>query len=112
MGHSELHLSWLSSQYKVHAGRQPTFPYEKLTQFCSGVVGRSWSIFKAPDSLTCIMKSYFSLVVASLLARHVFAGDDEWLSPVYKQIFEKPLPFPPEKSPKAYVLSGEVSFLC
>jgi bilirubin oxidase len=45
------------------------------------------------------MKSYLSLALAAL-ASQVFAGDDEWLSPVYKQIFQNPLPFPPDKAPK------------
>lgn len=40
------------------------------------------------------------LAAASLLACQVLAGDDKWLSPEYKQIFQNPLPFPPDKAPK------------
>lgn len=46
------------------------------------------------------MKSYFTVAVASLLASQAIAGDDTWLSPVYNQIFQNPLPFPPNKAPK------------
>ena len=49
------------------------------------------------------MKASFSLVVASLLATQAIAGDNDWLSPVYKQIFQNPLPFPPDKTPNTYV---------
>ncbi|KAF1949470.1 Cupredoxin [Byssothecium circinans] len=45
------------------------------------------------------MKAYVPLALASLLAT-VSAGDDEWLSPVYTQIFRNPLPIPPNKAPK------------
>ena len=34
------------------------------------------------------------------MASQVFAGDDKWLSPVYKDIFQNPLPFPPNKERK------------
>ncbi|KAF2869507.1 oxidase cueO precursor [Massariosphaeria phaeospora] len=46
------------------------------------------------------MPSFRSLVTASLLACQALAGDDEWLSPVYKEIFQNKLPFPPDKAPK------------
>ncbi|KAF2467429.1 oxidase cueO precursor [Lindgomyces ingoldianus] len=46
------------------------------------------------------MTSFRSLVVASLLSCQAFAGDKDWLSPVYKDIFQNPLPFPPNKAPK------------
>lgn len=46
------------------------------------------------------MKNYLSLLAASTLTTRVFAGDKDWLSPVYKQIFQNKLPFPSEKSPK------------
>ncbi|KAF2682768.1 Cupredoxin [Lentithecium fluviatile CBS 122367] len=45
------------------------------------------------------MKSYLSLALVSL-ASQAFAGDSDWISPVYKDIFQKPLPFPPTKAPK------------
>jgi bilirubin oxidase len=43
------------------------------------------------------MKRYFSAALAALLASQAHAGDDEWLSPVYNEIFQNPLPFPPDK---------------
>ncbi|CAI6280925.1 unnamed protein product [Periconia digitata] len=46
------------------------------------------------------MKTYLSFLAASLLATRVSAGDKDWLSPVYKQIFQNKLPFPSEKPPK------------
>jgi hypothetical protein len=45
-----------------------------------------------------IMKRYFSAALTALLASQAHAGDDEWLSPVYKEIFQNPLPFPPDKA--------------
>jgi bilirubin oxidase len=45
------------------------------------------------------MKSYFPLALTTLVTQ-AFAGDSEWVSPVYKQIFQNPLPFPPDKAPK------------
>ncbi|KAJ9639000.1 hypothetical protein H2201_005910 [Coniosporium apollinis] len=35
-----------------------------------------------------------------LLSQSAFAADDQWLSPVYKDFYSKPLPFPPNKAPK------------
>ncbi|ORX99874.1 Cupredoxin [Clohesyomyces aquaticus] len=46
------------------------------------------------------MTGFRSILVASLLACNVFAGDNDWLSPVYKDIYQNPLPFPPNKAPK------------
>jgi len=46
------------------------------------------------------MKYLFSLYTFSLLASQAFAGDNDWLSPVYKEIFQNSLPFPPDKAPK------------
>jgi len=45
------------------------------------------------------MRSHFSFALAALVSQ-AFAGDDQWLSPVYKEIFRNPLPFPPDKAPK------------
>ncbi|PSN63509.1 hypothetical protein BS50DRAFT_500649 [Corynespora cassiicola Philippines] len=47
------------------------------------------------------MKRFLSAAAASLLALQALAGDDKWLSPEYKQIFQNPLPFPPDKKPKS-----------
>lgn len=41
-----------------------------------------------------------SLFAALLLVSQARAGDDAWLSPVYKDLFKYPLPIPPVKSPK------------
>ncbi|PVI08271.1 oxidase cueO precursor [Periconia macrospinosa] len=46
------------------------------------------------------MRNYLSLLAGSVFMAQVFAGDDDWLSPVYKPIFQNKLPIPPEKSPK------------
>ncbi|KAK3208450.1 hypothetical protein GRF29_77g784972 [Pseudopithomyces chartarum] len=46
------------------------------------------------------MKSYFALALASAFAGQVLAGDDQWLSPVYKEIFQNELPIPPTKEKK------------
>jgi bilirubin oxidase len=43
------------------------------------------------------MKKYLSAGLAALLASQVNAGDGEWLSPEYTEIFQNPLPFPPDK---------------
>jgi bilirubin oxidase len=45
------------------------------------------------------MKNHLSLALATLVSQ-AFAGDDAWVSPVYKEIFQNPLPFPPVKTPK------------
>ena len=37
------------------------------------------------------------LLCSALLFGQTLAGDDEWLSPVYTQFFQNPLPFPPDK---------------
>ncbi|KAF2187615.1 oxidase cueO precursor [Zopfia rhizophila CBS 207.26] len=46
------------------------------------------------------MTRFRSFFVASLLACQALAGDDEWLSPVYKDFYQFPLPIPPVKTPK------------
>ncbi|KAF1968972.1 oxidase cueO precursor [Bimuria novae-zelandiae CBS 107.79] len=46
------------------------------------------------------MKYYLPIVVASLFAGQTLAGDDQWLSPVYKEIFQNELPMPPTKEKK------------
>ena len=43
------------------------------------------------------MKNYLSVGVAAILASQALAGDDAWLSPIYKQIFQNPLPIPQNK---------------
>ncbi|KAI2477123.1 Blue copper oxidase cueO [Pyrenophora tritici-repentis] len=43
------------------------------------------------------MKNYLSVGVAAILASQALAGDDAWLSPVYKQIFQNRLPIPQNK---------------
>lgn len=47
------------------------------------------------------MAIFRSLVVASLLACQAIAGDDDWLSPVYKNLYSKRLPIPIDKEKKA-----------
>lgn len=47
--------------------------------------------------------SAFSLVLltSSIFVEHARAGgDDQWLSPVYTNFFQYPLPFPPDKAIK------------
>ena len=46
------------------------------------------------------MRYYLPIFVASLFAGQALAGDDEWLSPVYKEIFQNELPIPPPKEKK------------
>ncbi|KAF2729120.1 oxidase cueO precursor [Polyplosphaeria fusca] len=46
------------------------------------------------------MFGFRSLALASLLACQALAGDDKWLSPEYKPMFQYPLPKPPTKEPK------------
>jgi FtsP/CotA-like multicopper oxidase with cupredoxin domain len=45
------------------------------------------------------MRQSFFWGATALLTSQVFAGDSTWLSPQYKQIFQNPLPFPPDKAP-------------
>ncbi|KAJ4313124.1 hypothetical protein N0V94_007103 [Neodidymelliopsis sp. IMI 364377] len=45
------------------------------------------------------MRNSVFLGIASLFTSQNLAGDDQWLSPVYKEIFQNPLPFPPDKAP-------------
>ena len=47
--------------------------------------------------IVLIMKKYLSAGLAAMLASRAIAGDDKWLSPEYKEIFQNPLPFPPDK---------------
>ncbi|KAF2750885.1 hypothetical protein M011DRAFT_455861 [Sporormia fimetaria CBS 119925] len=42
-----------------------------------------------------------SLLAFLLLVSEVFAGDDDWLSPVYKDFYKYPLPIPKDKEKKA-----------
>src|SRR5690242_14474054 len=51
-------------------------------------------------SLRFDMRQSLFLGITALLTSGVFAGDKDWLSPEYKQIFQNPLPFPPVKAPK------------
>jgi bilirubin oxidase len=44
------------------------------------------------------MKKYISTGLAALLASRANAGDLKWLSPEYKEIFQNPLPIPPDKA--------------
>lgn len=46
------------------------------------------------------MRYYFPIALASLFAGQTLAGDDQWLSPVYKEIFQNELPTPPTKDKK------------
>ncbi|KAH7076428.1 Cupredoxin [Paraphoma chrysanthemicola] len=41
---------------------------------------------------------YLSTGVVAILASQAYAGDDKWLSPEYKEIFQNPLPFSPDKN--------------
>jgi hypothetical protein len=51
------------------------------------------------------MAIFRSLLVASLFAYRAIAGDDDWESPVYRDIYKFPLPIPIDKTPKTYVRS-------
>ncbi|KAF2808591.1 Cupredoxin [Mytilinidion resinicola] len=46
------------------------------------------------------MTSLRCLALAAVLAGTSFAGDDQWLSPVYKAFYQYSLPLPPVKTPK------------
>jgi bilirubin oxidase len=46
------------------------------------------------------MRAYLPLSLAFLVAGQARAGDDKWLSPVYKDIFQNELPTPPTKEKK------------
>lgn len=43
------------------------------------------------------MRNFLSFGFSALLASQALAGDDKWLSPEYKQIFQNPLPIPETK---------------
>jgi FtsP/CotA-like multicopper oxidase with cupredoxin domain len=43
------------------------------------------------------MMRCLSAGLVAILVSQAYAGDDEWLSPEYKEIFQNPLPFPPDK---------------
>jgi hypothetical protein len=49
----------------------------------------------------------FLLAVLSLFTP-ALAGDDEWLSPVYKHFYQFPLPLPGDKAPK-YVWTNKTT---
>jgi hypothetical protein len=55
------------------------------------------------------MYNFRSLVAVSILACQALAGDDKWLSPEYKQIFQNPLPFPPDKEKTSCVRLSSTS---
>ncbi|KAF9736287.1 hypothetical protein PMIN06_008278 [Paraphaeosphaeria minitans] len=46
------------------------------------------------------MRYYLSIAVASFFAGQALAGDKDWLSPVYNEIFQNELPIPPTKESK------------
>ncbi|CAN9355669.1 unnamed protein product [Alternaria alternata] len=54
------------------------------------------------------MKNYFSIGVAALLASQALAGDDAWISPVYKEIFQNELPIPKDKV-KSYTYTNKTT---
>jgi hypothetical protein len=54
------------------------------------------------------MKNYFSIGVAALLASQALAGDDAWVSPVYKEIFQNELPIPNDKV-KSYTYTNKTT---
>ncbi|KAF1837542.1 Cupredoxin [Decorospora gaudefroyi] len=54
------------------------------------------------------MKAYLSFGLAAILASQALAGDDEWLSPVYKGIFQTELPIPEVKA-KTYTYRNETT---
>ncbi|KAF2118161.1 oxidase cueO precursor [Lophiotrema nucula] len=58
------------------------------------------------------MPSFRSLVAASLLACHALAGDDKWLSPVYKNLYSEPLPFPPVVTPNVTYYNATTGYYC
>lgn len=43
------------------------------------------------------MRRSLYLGLCAFFTSRAFAGDTTWLSPEYKQIFQNPLPFPPDK---------------
>lgn len=49
------------------------------------------------------MRQSFFLGVTALLTSQAFAGDKDWLSPEYKQIFQNPLPTVPDKPARRHV---------
>jgi FtsP/CotA-like multicopper oxidase with cupredoxin domain len=54
------------------------------------------------------MKNYLSFAFAAILASQALAGDDDWVSPVYKEIFQNPLPIPKDKI-KSYTYRNETT---
>lgn len=47
-----------------------------------------------------------------ILAILVAAADSQWLSPVYENFYEFPLPIPPEKKPLMYVVFDLLYMIC
>ncbi|CAO2656914.1 Nn.00g057170.m01.CDS01 [Neocucurbitaria sp. VM-36] len=54
------------------------------------------------------MRNSLFVGVAAILVSPALAGDDKWLSPEYKQIFQNPLPIPIDK-PKAYTYKNDTT---
>lgn len=61
-------------------------------------IGNSLFLAHILQSLSIMRQSIF-LSVTALFASQALAGDNKWLSPEYKQIFQNPLPFPKDKTP-------------
>jgi hypothetical protein len=55
------------------------------------------AIFVLQSHITLIMRRYISVGLAAILTSQAIAGDGKWLSPVYTEIYQNPLPFPPDK---------------
>jgi hypothetical protein len=44
------------------------------------------------------------ILIASFVAYGAIAGDDDWESPVYKDLYKYRLPIPADKTPKTYAV--------
>lgn len=56
---------------------------------------------QTPSSFRNMFFGSVHLGIGALLVAGTLAGDDKWLSPVYKNFYEFPVPVPPVKKPKA-----------
>jgi hypothetical protein len=50
------------------------------------------------NHITLNMRRFLSVGLAAILTSQAIAGDEKWLSPVYTEIYQNPLPFPPDKA--------------
>ncbi len=86
---------WLNTS--VHSSSSK---FEQISFHCSS--------FLRPFCASVLFKMFTKLIrtslgvagIVGLLGQPAFAGDDDWLSPVYQNFYSRPLPNPPTKTPK------------